>query len=54
MVNWKFVTPGVLQGSILGPLFFLIYINDLPQGIPSDVKRFADVTSLFDCLLCDC
>ena len=31
----------------LGPLFFLIYINDLPQELHSDVKLFADGTSLF-------
>ena len=36
----------VLQGSILGPLF-LIYINDLPDGIYSLCKIFADNTSLF-------
>ena len=45
--NWKEVLAGVPQGSILGPLFFLVYINDLPNGIQSNVKIFADDTSIF-------
>ena len=38
---------GVPQGSVLGPLFFLVYINDLVDDISSDAKLFADYTSLF-------
>ena len=41
------VKSGVPQGSIVGPLLFLIYIGNLADGLSSNAKLFADDTSLF-------
>jgi len=45
--NWENVSAGVPQGSVLGPLLFIIYINDLTDNISSDMRLFADDSSLF-------
>ena len=45
--SWADVNAGVPQGSILGPLLFLIYVNDLADGLSSNAKLFPDDTSLF-------
>ena len=45
--SWADVNAGLPQGSILGPLLFLIYIHDLADNLSSNAKLFADEPSLF-------
>ena len=45
--EWVLICAGVLQGSVLGPLLFHVYFNDLIVNLKCDVKKFSDNTSLF-------
>ena len=44
---WSPVISSVPQGSVLGPLLFLLYVNDLPDWIVNDIRMFADDTKIW-------
>ena len=45
--GWKNITSGIPQGSVLGPILFLIYINHLPGAMSCLIKLFADDAKLY-------
>ena len=45
--SWKLVFTGVPQGSVIGPIFLLVYIKDLEEAATGKIFKFADDTKLF-------
>ena len=50
--EWSSVTSGVPQGSVLGPLLFVLFVNDMPDVVQSYIALFADDAKLFTAVTC--
>ena len=50
--EWAPETSGIPQASVLGPVLFIIYVNDLPGIIHSSIQIFADETKVFNKITC--
>ena len=46
--DWREVTSGIIQGSVLGPVLFLVFINDFPHVIEVLLKLFADDAKVYN------
>ena len=51
--SWSTVSSGVPQGSVLGPLLFLVYVNDIPSSVDSTILLFADDAKLYRSIRCE-
>ena len=45
--SWAYVTSGIPQGNVIGPMLFIIYINDMPSSVLSSIYLFADDAKLY-------
>ena len=45
--SWRDVLSGIPQGSVLGPVLFICYVNDMPETVQSMIRMFADDTKVF-------